>query len=184
MVDSQSITKQTVNYRMWREWRRRMLKKRKVAVRRKQLDMWNKKVLQKVCFWLLLSWIYCVFSHDVAVAICVSENNETAAMLVSQTSPVGVELFSYINPFFFVPINLHRCNVLATWAKTQNWHKLAFFHLFSAQSKKKHPNSISQIHSPTDVLESLIHSVVKTKWTFTRGWSSFGDALWHKISVV
>ena len=50
MVDSQSITKQMVNYRMWREWRRRMLKKRKVAVRRKQLDMWNKKVMQKVVF--------------------------------------------------------------------------------------------------------------------------------------
>ena len=29
-----------------------------------------------------------------------SQNNETAAMLVSQTSPVGVELFSYANAFF------------------------------------------------------------------------------------
>ena len=28
------------------------------------------------------------------------QNNEMAAMLVSQTSPVGVELFSYENPFF------------------------------------------------------------------------------------
>ena len=44
--------------------------------------------------------IYCVFSHDVMVAIFVSQNNETAAMLVSQTSPVGVELFSYVNAFF------------------------------------------------------------------------------------
>ena len=34
-------------------------------------------------------------------AILVSQNNETAAMLVSQTSPVGVELFSYANAFFF-----------------------------------------------------------------------------------
>ena len=32
---------------------------------------------------------YSVFSHDV-----------TAAMLVSQTSPLGVELFSYENAFF------------------------------------------------------------------------------------
>ena len=39
---------------------------------------------------------YCVFSH----AIFVSQNNETAAMFVSQTSPVGVELFSYVNAFF------------------------------------------------------------------------------------
>ena len=33
-------------------------------------------------------------------AIFVSQNNETAAMFVSQTSPVGVELFSYVNAFF------------------------------------------------------------------------------------
>ena len=43
---------------------------------------------------------YRVFSHDVTATILVSQNNETAAMLVSQTSPVGVELFSYANAFF------------------------------------------------------------------------------------
>ena len=43
---------------------------------------------------------YCVFSHDVMAAIFVSQNNETAAMFVSQTSPMGVELFSYENAFF------------------------------------------------------------------------------------
>ena len=41
-------------------------------------------------------------------AIFVSQNNETAAMFVSQTSPVGVELFSYVT-LSFVPVNLHRC---------------------------------------------------------------------------
>ena len=30
----------------------------------------------------------------------VSQNNKTAAMLVFQTSPGGVELFSYVNAFF------------------------------------------------------------------------------------
>ena len=40
------------------------------------------------------------FSHDVKAAILMSQNNEMAAMLVSQTSPVGVELFSYVNAFF------------------------------------------------------------------------------------
>ena len=34
------------------------------------------------------------------VAILVSQNNEMAAMFVFQTSPVGVELFSYVNDFF------------------------------------------------------------------------------------
>ena len=43
---------------------------------------------------------YCVFFHDVTAAIFVSQNNETAAMLVSQTSPVGVEFFPYVNAFF------------------------------------------------------------------------------------
>ena len=51
-----------------------------------------------------------VFLHDVMAAILVSQNNETVAMLVikttksagcvSQTSPLGVELFSYANAFF------------------------------------------------------------------------------------
>ena len=51
-------------------------------------------------FHVLKQLTYRVFSHDVTVAILVSQNNETAAMLVSQTSPVGVELFSYANVFF------------------------------------------------------------------------------------
>ena len=51
---------------------------------------------------------YRVFTHDVTVAILVSQNNETAAMLVSQTSPVGVELL-LMQTLSFVPINLHRC---------------------------------------------------------------------------
>ena len=33
------------------------------------------------------------------MAILVSQNNGTEAMLVFQTSPVGVELFSYVNAF-------------------------------------------------------------------------------------
>ena len=45
-------------------------------------------------------YIYNVFSHDVTAAILGSQNNETAAMLVPQTGPVGVELFSYANVFF------------------------------------------------------------------------------------
>ena len=33
-------------------------------------------------------------------AILVSQNNETAAIFVFQTDPVGIELFSYVNAFF------------------------------------------------------------------------------------
>ena len=41
-----------------------------------------------------------VLSHDVMEAIFVSKNKETEAIFVSQTNPVGVELFSYVNAFF------------------------------------------------------------------------------------
>ena len=41
-----------------------------------------------------------MFSYDLMVAMFVSQNNKTAAMFESQTSPVGVELFSYVNAFF------------------------------------------------------------------------------------
>ena len=44
--------------------------------------------------------LYRVFSHDVTAAMLVSQNYKTAAILVSQTNPVGVELFSYANAFF------------------------------------------------------------------------------------
>ena len=42
---------------------------------------------------------YRVFSHDATAAILVSQNNKTTATLVPQTSPLGVELFSYANAF-------------------------------------------------------------------------------------
>ena len=42
----------------------------------------------------------CLFSHDVMAVIFVPQNNETAAMFESQASPVGVELFPYVNAFF------------------------------------------------------------------------------------
>ena len=38
--------------------------------------------------------VYKAFSHDVMSAILVSQDNKMAAMLLSQTSPVGVEPFS------------------------------------------------------------------------------------------
>ena len=40
-----------------------------------------------------------LFSH-VMTATLVFHNNETAGMSVSQTNPVGVKLFSYVNTFF------------------------------------------------------------------------------------
>ena len=44
--------------------------------------------------------VYRVFSHDVTAAILVSQNKEMAAMLVSQTKPLGIELYFCVNTFF------------------------------------------------------------------------------------
>ena len=41
------------------------------------------------------------FSHDVKAAILMFQNSETAAMLGLQTNPVRVELFRYVNGFFY-----------------------------------------------------------------------------------
>ena len=41
-----------------------------------------------------------VFSLDVMAAILVTQNNETAAMLVSQINSVRVKLFSHANASF------------------------------------------------------------------------------------
>ena len=35
-----------------------------------------------------------MFSHDIRAAVSVSQGNETEAMLIFQTNPVGVELLS------------------------------------------------------------------------------------------
>ena len=42
-----------------------------------------------------------VFLHDIAFTILVSQNNKTAATLVSQTSPVGAEPFLCRNFLLF-----------------------------------------------------------------------------------
>ena len=44
-----------------------------------------------------LNWAY---SNDVTATILVVQNNEAAAMLVSQDNPVGIELFSYVKTLF------------------------------------------------------------------------------------
>ena len=44
--------------------------------------------------------IYGVFSRDVTAAVLVSQNKEMAAMLASQTKPLGIELYFYANTFF------------------------------------------------------------------------------------
>ena len=51
-------------------------------------------------FYSLILGLSRVLSHDVMVDIMVSQNNAKAAMLVSQTIPVGVEPLCYVNKTF------------------------------------------------------------------------------------
>ena len=43
---------------------------------------------------------YRAYTHDAMAATLVLQNNETAAMLVYQTNPVRVQLFSNVNNLF------------------------------------------------------------------------------------
>ena len=48
---------------------------------------------------LTLGDICRAYAHDVMAAILLLRNNETEDMFVSQSNPVEVELFSYVNTF-------------------------------------------------------------------------------------
>ena len=67
---------------------------------------------------VLLVWMTTIssnhraYSHDVTVAILVLQNNETAATLVYQDNPVGIELFFYVKTFF---CSYWLAKMLATW---------------------------------------------------------------------
>ena len=68
---------------------------------------WTKTLYQNnlnnIAFFFTLCKGDRVFSHDVTVAILVSQNNEKAAMLVSQTNPLVVNSF-LMQTLSFVPI--------------------------------------------------------------------------------
>ena len=62
------------------------------------------------CFFFQWLLPYRALSHDVTAAIVMFQNNETAAMLVFQTNPLGVELFSYVRKNLKLSFkNLHGC---------------------------------------------------------------------------
>ena len=75
-----------------------------------------------------------MFSHDVTAAILASQNNETAAMLVSHTTPVGVELFSYANT---VRIIIKPQHVIIKTGRTQTtYSRLPINRTFKGNLKK------------------------------------------------
>ena len=78
------------------------------------------------------------------MAILVFQNNEMVAMLVAQTIPVGVELFSYANAFF---CSNKFAEMLGSWMKT----------LYSPLSV---PLCLATTHEPVPVLISVFPSIL------------------------
>ena len=78
--------------------------------------------------------MYRVFSHDIMKARLVPQNNETVAMLVSQTSPVGVELFSYANAFFCSNKFAFRCRPRENIRMNLGWPTSVTIQLFQFDS--------------------------------------------------
>ena len=114
-----------------------------------------------------------VFSHDVTAAIFVSQNNETAAMLVSQTSPVGVELFSYVNAFFCSNKFAYK---LATCVKT----------LYREEKSLRHVAMVAKFlddNKPIKSLKSLFALFQSSPilFTFIKFGKSWRNFLWDRI---
>ena len=61
--------------------------------------------------------VYSWISHDVTVAMLVSQNNEMAAMLVSWSNPPGIERYCYANVFFCFR---WKTWLLITWVKPKS----------------------------------------------------------------
>ena len=91
------------------------------------------------------NWWYRVFSNDV-----------TATLLVFQTNPVGVELFSYVSAFF-VPI-------MVTWVKTLYKPAIFVFIYFKTMSSdlawgRSRPFSSVQTSSSNWAVNSMVQHV-------------------------
>ena len=84
------------------------------------------------------NWLYREFSHDVTTAISVFQNNETAAMLVFQTSSVRVERSSYVKTLF-VPKNLYSCRSLKSHVVSCNLVPRVIFY-FPEQERERGTN--------------------------------------------
>ena len=85
-----------------------------------------------------------VLSHDFT-AILVSQNNKMAAMSVSQTRPMGVELFSYANDFF-------RSNKFAYWSR--GW-KRSIRHLHICHNAPHLHPPPPPTHTHTQIMHNL-----------------------------
>ena len=108
-------------------------------------------------------------------AIFVSQNNETAAMLVSQTSPVGVELFSYVNAFFcsskfayWDAGNVSENTELVQESNVEFWIS-TFFNIFQERFSIDFPKTKTKVifFLPTKSVDN------SNKWTeSSRAWSN------------
>jgi len=70
-----------------------------------------------------------MYAHDVMAAILVFQNNETVAMLVYQTNPGGVQLFSFVNTYESLSPLTYFLVIASQWTETLALTCSAYFPL-------------------------------------------------------
>ena len=109
--------------------------------------------------WISLTYgtpLSIVFSHDVTAAILASQNNETAAMLVSHTTPLGVELFSYANT---VTIIIKPQHVIIKTGRTQTtYSRLPINRTFKGNRKNFELSGVRVVGSSKKIAGGMVEN--------------------------
>ena len=97
-----------------------------------------------------------MFSHDVTAAMLASQNNETAVMLVSHTTPVGVELFSYANT---VTIIIKPQHVIIKTGRTQTtYSRLPINRTFKGNRKNFELSGVRVVGSSKKIAGGMVEN--------------------------
>ena len=128
-----------------------------------------------------------MFSHDVTTAILVFENNETAAMLLFQIFPVGVEFFSHVKALF-CPNKFAK--MLATWVKTldRNCYTWLVIHRKALLAVNSYASAFSaeRWHRVKDIRPATLLAGKRREYTPKRAFESPGATSYieHQTSDI
>ena len=115
-----------------------------------------------------------MFSHDVTAAILVFENNETAAMLLFQIFPVGVEFFSHVKALF-CPNKFAK--MLATWVKTldRNCYTWLVIHRKALLAVNSYASAFSaeRWHRVRDIRSATLFAGQRREYTPKRAFETY-----------
>ena len=128
-----------------------------------------------------------MFSHDVTAAILVFENNETAAILLFQIFPVGVEFFSHVKALF-CPNKFAK--MLATWVKTldRNCYTWLLIHCKALLAVNSYASAFSaeRWHRVKDIRPATLLAGKRREYTPKRAFESPGATSYieHQTSDI